>query len=105
SASSAPASKGEAALLSKAAAAEVDPDIRRKLYAGRQEAVPARLAREASARGNLNPWNHPEKHPILDATAEKKRIEAAMKEGQPITSDGVKEKSRKPKAPLEGIFN
>lgn len=100
-----PVTKGESALLQKADAKEVDPDIRRKLYAERQAAVQKRLEREDSTLGSLNPWTQNEKDPVVDSGAEQKRIAEAQKEGKPITSDGVKEKERKPKAPLEGIFN
>lgn len=102
--SSKSASAGENALLSKAGADQASATIRKELYVERKEAEATRVQREESTLGSLNPYSQVEKDPVVDAKAEAERLKELQEKGEPITSKGVKEKDRKPKAPLEDLF-
>jgi hypothetical protein len=81
---------GEAALLSKAKAENADDSIRKKLKKERDIVLEEREAEQDSFVSSITEPLRPKRgDPVLDASAEAKRIRAAKKENKTLTGENV----------------
>lgn len=98
SSSKAGKSGGEKAFLSKAKVGEIDPAIRQKIAAENAQNEEVAYPEEEEEKGFfasiLDPVIPDKKDPVVDAAAEKERINKNKAEGKPVTEGDVKTKSQ-----------
>jgi len=93
--------RGEAAILAKAGAVNVDPSIRQKVN---QESTALAEESESFTRRLLFWQEKPQPGTIVDAEKESRRIRSARAMGDPVSKGNVPVIQRKEKGWLEGIF-
>lgn len=97
-----PLTQGESALLARAGADEIDPDIRRVV----NEESAALLEADDSFVDRLMFWqDQPPPGTVVDPRAEAQRLASNAALGEPLTEGEVPTIERRSRAPLEGIFD
>ena len=95
------ATSGEVALIERAGAADVDPNIRRIV----DREFSGYASEDESFIDSLIFWREDEPPgEVVDADAEAERLRENVEAGEPVTAGETPTIKRREKAPLEGIF-